>query len=152
MVPLLVGFFWWHADCLMHEATNMKKHLVIGSFVISSMLIALQGCSDSTGGYGYGPAYYSGPGYYSERGYYPGTGYAGDYYEHRDWRERDIDNDARAVQQGQANIRHDQRELREDIRNGDLNAAAHERAEIDQRRANVRARQADLNADLSNGD
>ena len=62
-----------------------------------------------------------------------------------------MNNDAQAIQQGQANIRHDQRELREDIRNGDYNAAAHEQAEIQQRRANVRARQADLNADLSNG-
>ena len=90
-----------------------------------------------------------GAGYYSERGYYPGNEYAGDYYS--DWRQRDINNDARAIQQGQANIRHDQRELREDLRNGDFDAVAHEQVEIQQRRANVGARQSDLNADLSNG-
>jgi len=62
-----------------------------------------------------------------------------------------MSNDARAISQGQANIRHDKQELREDLENRDYNAASHEQAEIQQRRANVRARKADLNADLSNG-
>ena len=138
---------------LMHylAATNMAKKLVlaIGSFALLSGTIALQGCSDS-GPYAYGPDYYSSPAYYSERGYYAGNGYAGGYDQHRYWQDRDINNDARAIRQGQANIRQDKQELHEDLEHGDYNAAAHEQAEIQQRRANVRARQADLNADLSN--
>jgi hypothetical protein len=132
------------------EATNMAKTLVlvIGSFALFSGTVALQGCSD-TSPYGYGPSYYSSPGYYSERGYYAGNGYVGDYNENSYWRDRDMNNDARAIRQGQANIRHDKQELREDLEHHDYSAAAHEQAEIHQRRANVRARQADLNADLS---
>jgi hypothetical protein len=72
---------------------------------------------------GYGPGYYSGPAYYSERGYYAGNGYVGDYQEHRYWQDRDINNDACAIRQGQANIRHDKRELREDLENSDYSAA-----------------------------
>lgn len=53
----------------------MKKQLAaaMGSLLLSLDLIFLQGCSDSVGGYGYGPGYYSGPGYYVERGSYRGT-------------------------------------------------------------------------------
>lgn len=127
-----------------------KLFLAIGSFALFSGTIALQGCSDSAP-YAYGPGYYSGPAYYGERGYYAGNAYVGDYDEHRYWQDRDINNDARAIRQGQANIRHDKQELREDLENRDYSAAAHEQAEIQQRRANVRARQADLNGDLSNG-
>jgi hypothetical protein len=125
-----------------------KLVLAIGSFALISGTIALQGCSDS-GPYGYGPGYRSGPAYYGEQGYYAGNGYVGGYDENRYWQNRDINNDARAIRQGQANIRHDKQELREDLENGDYNAAAHEQAEIQQRRANVRARQADLNGDLN---
>src|SRR5215469_15331349 len=101
----------------------MKKDLlsIVGSLVLFSVsTIAVQGCSgsDSPYRYGYGPAYYSGSPYYSEPGYYA---------EHL--RDRDIDNDARAIRQGQANIRHDKRELREDLENHDYGAAAHEQAE-----------------------
>ena len=104
----------------------------------------LQGCYDSGPGYGYRPGYYSGPAYYGEQGYYAGNGYAGDYDQHSYWLDRDINNDARAIRQGQANIRHDKQELREDLEHGDYNAAAHERAEIEQRRENIRARKADM--------
>jgi hypothetical protein len=124
-----------------------KVLLALGSFALFSGTIALQGCAD-TSPYGYGPGYYSGPAYYGERGYYAGNGYSA-YDQNRYWQDRDINNDARAVRQGQANIRHDKQELREDLENGDYNAAAHEQAEIQQRRAKVRARQADLNADLN---
>ena len=134
--------------------------LAVGSFMLFAGTITIQGCSDSSSGYGYGsgyssgygyqPGYYSSPSYYSGRGYYAGNGYAGDYDQHRYWQDRDINNDARAIRQGQANIRHDKQELREALENGDYNAAAHERAEIQQRRAKIRARKADLNSDLSN--
>ena len=127
-----------------------KLLLAVGSFVLTLGTIALQGCYDS-GPYAYGPGYYSSPAYYSERGYYAGNGYAGGYDQHRYWQDRDINNDARAIRQGQDNIRHDKQELHEDLENGNYNAAAHEQAEIQQRRANVRARKADLNGDLSNG-
>ncbi len=128
-----------------------KSFLAVGSFVLFAVTIAIQGCYDSGPGYGYGPGYYSGPAYYGERGYYAGNGYVGDYDQHRNWLDRDINNDASAIRQGQVNIRHDKQELREDLENRDYNAAAHEQAEIQQRRANVRARKADLNADLSSG-
>jgi hypothetical protein len=126
-----------------------KILLTVGSLVLIPGTIALAGCSDSGPAYGYGPDYYSGPAYYSERGYYAGNGYVGDYDENRYWQDRDINEDARAIRQGQANIRHDKQELREDLENGDYSAAAHEQAEIQQRRANIRARKADLNADLN---
>jgi len=127
-----------------------KLFLAVGSFVLLAGTIAIQGCYDSGPGYGYGPGYYSSPAYYGERGYYADNEYVGGYNPHRTWLDRDINNDARAIRQGQANIRHDKQELREDLENGDYNAAAHEQAEIQQRRANIRARKADLNADLSN--
>jgi hypothetical protein len=128
----------------------MKEKLlfVAGSILLFSATIAIQGCSD-TGPYGYGPGYYSNPGYYGERGYYTGNEYVGDYQDYRYWQDRDINNDARAIGQGKGNIRHDKKELREDLEHHDYTAAAHEKAEIQQRRANIRARQADLNADLS---
>ena len=125
-----------------------KLFLAVGSFMLASGTIAIQGCSD-TGPYGYGPGYYSRRAYYSEPEYYAGNGYVGDNQAHRYWQDRDINNDARAIRQGQANIRHDKQELSEDLENGDYNAAAHEQAEIQQRRAAVRARKADMNADLS---
>src|SRR5260370_41249903 len=127
-----------------------KLLLVVGSLLLISGTIALQGCSDS-GPYGYGPGYYSNRVYYSEPGYYAGNGYVGDYQARRYWQDRDINNDARGILQGQANIRHDKQELREDLENHDYSAAAHEQTEIQQRRANVRARRADMDADLSNG-
>ena len=127
-----------------------KLFLAVGSFVLLAGTITIQGCSDSSPGYGYGPGYYSGPAYYGERGYYADNVYVGGYDQHRTWLDRDINDDALAIRHGQANIRHDKQELREDLENGDYNAAAHEEAEIQQRRANIRARKADLNADLSN--
>ena len=127
----------------------MTKKLVsaIGSLVLLSSTIAIFGCSDSNGGYGYGRGYDSGPAYYGGQGYYGGNGYG--YDESRDWRDRDANNDARAIRQGQANIRHDKQELHEDLEHGNYGAAAHEQAEIQHRRANVRARKNDLNSDLS---
>jgi hypothetical protein len=128
-----------------------KLLLAVGSFMLFSGTIAVQGCSESGPAYGYGPGYYSGRAYYEGRGYYAGNGYVADYDEHRNWQDRDISNDARAIRQGQANIRHDKQELREDLENSNYNAAAHEKEEIQRRRANVETRKADLNADLSNG-
>jgi hypothetical protein len=156
------------------EAMNMTKKLsfAIGSLILFSGSLALQGCFDS--GTGYGPGYYgSGPAYYSAPGYYSQPVYGGDYDEnrtwhdrdwwvnnrrdwvedhHRDWiaHEQDMNHDARAIRQGQANIQHDRQEMRQDVRHGNYDAAAHERAEIQQRRENVRARAADLNYDESN--
>ena len=127
-----------------------KLFLAVGSFVLLAGTITIQGCADSGPGDGYGPGYYSGPAYYGERGYYADNGYVGGYDPHRTWLDRDINNDARAIRQGQANIRHDKRELREALEDGDYNAAAHEQAEIEERRANIRARKVDLNADWSN--
>jgi hypothetical protein len=127
-----------------------KLFWTVGSLALLSGTIAIQGCYDSGPGYGYGPGYYSGPAYYGERGYYADNGYVGGYDPHRTWLDRDINNDARAIRQGQANIRHDKQELREDLEDGDYNAAAHEQAEIEERRANIRARKVDLNADWSN--
>ena len=124
-----------------------KFLLTVGSLVLIPGTLALQGCSDSSP-YGYGPGYYSSPAYYNEPGYYSGNGY-GYYDEHSYWHDRDINNDARAINQGQAAIRHDKHELHEDLERGDYNAAAHEQAEIQERRANMRARKADLNADLN---
>src|SRR5260370_6196442 len=125
-----------------------KLFLAVGSFMLASGTMAIQGCSD-TGPYGYGPGYYSSRAYYSEPGYYAGNGYVGDYQAHRYWQDRDINNDARAIRQGEANIRHDKQELWEDLENHDYSAAGHEQAEIQQRRSNVRARSADINADVS---
>jgi hypothetical protein len=144
-----------------------KLFLAVGSSVLFAGMIAIQGCSDSSSGYGYGrgyysssgygygpgyyssPGYYSGPAYYGERRYYAGNGYAGDYDQHRYWQDRDIHNDVRAIRRGQAKIRQDKQELREALENRDYRDAAHERREIQQRRANIRARKADLNADRS---
>jgi hypothetical protein len=125
--------------------------LAVGSLLLLSGSFALQGCADSSPpyGYGYGPGYNSSRSYYGEPGYYAGGGYGGNWDEHRNWRDRDINNDAWAIQKGQANIRHDKQELHEDLEHGDYRAAAHEQAEIQQRRANVRARKADMNADLN---
>jgi hypothetical protein len=61
-----------------------------------------------------------------------------------------MNQDARAIHQGQANIQHDRQEMRQDVRHGDYSAAANEKAEIQQRRANVQARKADLDSDQSN--
>lgn len=126
-----------------------KLLMAIGSVIFFSGTIALQGCSESSPGYRYGSGYYSAPAYYPEQRYYAGNGYGGDYREHRYWQNRDSNNDARAIRQGQANIRHDKQDLREDLANHDYRAAAHEHAEIQQRRANVKARSADLNGDRS---
>jgi hypothetical protein len=66
----------------------------------------------------------------------------------QDW--NDINGDAWAIHQGHRNIQHDKQELREDLENGDYDAAAREQAEIEGRRAAIRDRQEDLNNDLSN--
>ncbi len=139
-----------------------KLLLAAGSLMLLLGTIALQGCFDSGPGYGpgyyaSGPAYYPAPTYYSQAPtYYSQPAYVGDYDEQRTWHDRDwwVNNrrdwvqdhhqDWLAIQQGQANIRHDKQELREDLQNRDYNAAAHEKAEIQQRRENVRERKADL--------
>ena len=128
-------FFCWHGRCVNREATNMKKHLLfaLGSTLLFGGLFATQGCSDSDP-YGYR---YGGPGYYS-----------GGYYGGGSWRDRDINNDAYAIQRGQAAIQHDKHELHGDLEHGNYGAAAHEQEEIQQRRSNIRARQNDLNSDL----
>jgi len=145
-------FMAWLMRVVVREATKMTKQLLlaIGSLMFFSGTIALQGCSESSPSYGYGSGYYSAPAYYPAQGYHAPSGYRDDYQEHRYWQDRDINNDARAIRRGQANIRHDKQELREDLANRDYRAAAREHAEIQQRRANVNAKRADLNADLSN--
>jgi hypothetical protein len=68
----------------------------------------------------------------------------------QDWPDDDMQGDAYAIQRGRHELRHDYRELHEDLENGDYGAAAHEQAEIAQRRYNLEQRQQDLNSDVAN--
>ncbi len=65
----------------------------------------------------------------------------------QDWQDQDMANDAYAIRQGRHQLRHDYRELRDDLNRGDYGAAAHEQAEIARRRENLERRQQDLNND-----
>jgi hypothetical protein len=68
----------------------------------------------------------------------------------QDFPDEDMQGDAYAIQRGRHELRHDYRELHEDLENGDYGAAAHEQAEIAQRRYNLEQRQQDLNNDVAN--
>src|SRR5437879_3490207 len=69
----------------------------------------------------------------------------------QDWSDdADMQGDAYAIQRGHQELRHDSRELRDDLRRGDYGAAAHEQAEMAQRRYNMEQREQDLNNDVAN--
>jgi hypothetical protein len=65
----------------------------------------------------------------------------------QDWQDRDMANDAYAIHHKRHQIRHDYRELQNDLRRGDYGAAAHEQAEINHRSYDLQRRQQDLNND-----
>jgi UPF0716 family protein affecting phage T7 exclusion len=62
---------------------------------------------------------------------------------------QDMHNDQEAIEHGHRHLHHDRQELRNDLRNGDYEAAEHERAEMNRRRAAIGARQEDLNNDMA---
>jgi len=66
------------------------------------------------------------------------------------WSDWDMNNDANAIRQDNADIQHDRDEQREMIENGRFGAAAREQAEINARREHRQALQEDLNNDLAN--
>ena len=57
---------------------------------------------------------------------------------------QDMQNDQGAIEEGQEQLHHDRQELRNDVRNGDYAAAAHEQAEMNHRRAAIDERREDL--------
>ena len=62
----------------------------------------------------------------------------------------DMNNDANAIRQDSAGIRHDREEQREALERGDIGAAAREQEEINARREHRDAVRNDLNNDLAN--
>jgi hypothetical protein len=62
----------------------------------------------------------------------------------------DMNRDARAIDEQQRDIRHDKREMREDLEHGNYGAAAREKADIERDRARRDAMREDLNRDLDN--
>jgi len=68
----------------------------------------------------------------------------------QDWQDEDMRGDAYAIHRDHQELRHDSRELRDDLRRGDYGAAAHEQAEMAQRRYNMERREQDLNNDVAN--
>jgi hypothetical protein len=62
----------------------------------------------------------------------------------------DMNNDANAIRQDSAGIRHDREEQREDLERGDIGAAAREQEEINARREHRDAVQNDLSNDMAN--
>ena len=68
----------------------------------------------------------------------------------QDWPDdADMQSDAYAIARDRHELRHDSRELRDDLRRGDYGAAAHEQAEMAQRRYNMERREQDLNNDVA---
>jgi UPF0716 family protein affecting phage T7 exclusion len=63
---------------------------------------------------------------------------------------QDMQTDREAIQNGREQLHHDRQELRNDLRNGDYGAAAHEQAEMNRRRAAIAERQEGLNSDIAN--
>ena len=63
---------------------------------------------------------------------------------------QDMQNDRAGIEEGQEHLYHDRQELRNDLRNGDYGAAAHEQAEMNHRRAAINERREDLNNDIAN--
>jgi hypothetical protein len=68
----------------------------------------------------------------------------------QDWQGQDMANDSYSINRNRREFHHDYRELRNDLRRGDLGEAQHEQAEIAQRRYNMERRQEDLNNDWNN--
>ncbi len=68
----------------------------------------------------------------------------------QDWQDQDMANDAYSINRNRHELHHDYRELRNDLRRGDLGEAQHEQAEMAQRRYNMERRQEDLNNDWNN--
>jgi hypothetical protein len=68
----------------------------------------------------------------------------------QDWQDEDMANDAYAIHRDRHELRHDYRELQNDVARGDYGAAAHEQDEIAQRRYNMERREQDLNNDQYN--
>jgi predicted nuclease with TOPRIM domain len=60
----------------------------------------------------------------------------------------DMRSDRNAIQEGREKIHHDKQELRDDLRRGDYDAAAHEQAEMERRRERLQEQKEDLNNDL----
>ena len=61
---------------------------------------------------------------------------------------QDTQNDRATIANGHEQLRYDQKELRNDLRHGDYEAAAHEKAEMNQRRERIAQQQEDLRKDL----
>jgi len=55
-----------------------------------------------------------------------------------------MQNDRAAIDSGHEELHHDTQELRNDVRNGDYGAAAHEQAGMNYRRAAINERREDL--------
>lgn len=68
----------------------------------------------------------------------------------QDWQEQDMANDAHAIHRENRELRHDYRELQNDVARGDYGAAAHEQNEIAGRRYNQERREQDLRNDQYN--
>ncbi len=62
----------------------------------------------------------------------------------------DMRSDRNAIREGNEAVRHDQRELRGDLRRGDYGAAARERDELEHRRQGIREEREDLRNDWRN--
>jgi len=62
----------------------------------------------------------------------------------------DMQNDREAIENGYEHLQYDRQELRNDLRNGNYGAAAHEQAEMNWRRASIAERQEDLSNDFAN--
>ena len=60
----------------------------------------------------------------------------------------DMRSDRNAIQEGREKIHHDKQELRDDLRHGDYDAAAHEQAEMERRHETLQEQKEDLNNDL----
>jgi len=64
--------------------------------------------------------------------------------------DRDMNNDANAIEQDHNAVQQEQQERNRDVKNGRYGAAAREQAEIDQRHADMQDRKSDLNNDVAN--
>ncbi len=60
----------------------------------------------------------------------------------------DMQSDRNAIHEGHEKLRHDKKELRDDLRRGDYGAAADEQAEMEARRQRLHEQKGDLNNDL----
>ena len=62
---------------------------------------------------------------------------------------QDMHNDRAAIENGEAHLRHDRKELHRELRNGNYEAAEREKAEMNERRAAIAERRSDLNRDMA---